>query len=322
MRSFTARICCLEAYMGQMINGIWKQTDVRDGEKNEKGEFLRKPVTFRNQISNEGLFLPEKDRYHLYVSLACPWAHRTLIFRELKDLQNIISLSVVSPNMLEDGWTFYHDFDAVPDDPLFESEFLREIYLKADSKFTGRVTVPVLWDKKQETIVNNESSEIIRMFNSEFNEITNNQADYYPAMIREQIDKWNQLIYKNINNGVYRCGFAKTQLAYNEAFDELYSALNDVEEQLSESKYLAGDQLTEADLRLFPTLIRFDEVYHTHFKCNGKLIREYKNLSRLMNEITMLPGIKNTINMKHIKQHYYYSHPSINPSRIVPKGVI
>lgn len=306
--------------MGQLINGVWKQTDVRDGEKNDKGEFIRKPVTFREKISKDGPFLPEKNRYHLYVSYACPWAHRSLIFRELKLLQDIITVSVVSPNMLDDGWSFQHDFDTLPDDPLFESEYLREIYLKADPKFTGRVTVPVLWDKKQQTIVNNESSEIIRMFNTEFNHITNNTDDYYPDHLQEQIDKWNSLVYNNINNGVYRCGFAKSQQAYNEAFEQLYDALNTVEEQLSENQYLTGNELTEADLRLFPTLIRYDEVYHTHFKCNGKLIREYKNMFRLMKEILELPGIKSTINMSHIKQHYYYSHPSINPSRIVPKG--
>ena len=308
--------------MGQLIDGVWTKTDVRDGKKNSKGEFIRQPVTFRNQISKQGPFLPEKNRYHLYVSYACPWAHRSLIFRELKNLQKIISVSVVSPNMLEDGWTFQHDFDTIPSDPLFESDFLREIYLKADPKFTGRVTVPVLWDKKQETIVNNESSEIIRMFNTEFNHITGNTENYYPEALKEQIDKWNSLVYNNINNGVYRCGFAKSQEAYNEAFDQLYEALNIVEDQLSQTKFLTGDQLTEADLRLFPTLLRYDEVYHTHFKCNGKLIREYKNMSRLLTYIKELPGIDSTINLKHIKQHYYYSHPSINPSQIVAKGCI
>lgn len=308
--------------MGQLIEGVWVNSDVRDGEKNQKGEFLRKPVTFRDTISADGPFKPESNRYHLYVSYACPWAHRTLIMRELKGLKNIISVSAVSPNMLDQGWSFQHDYDSIPDDPIYNSQYLKEIYLRADKKFTGRVTVPVLWDKHNKTIVNNESSEIIRMFNTAFNSLTNNTQDYYPVEIREQLDKWNELIYAHINNGVYRCGFAKTQQAYNEAFELLYDTLNTIEDQLSDTKFLTGDSITEADLRLFPTLIRYDEVYHTHFKCNGKLIREFKHLSQLMNHIIELPGVKCTINMKHIKQHYYYSHPSINPSRIVAKGCI
>lgn len=306
--------------MGQLVEGQWIQTDVRDGKENSKGEFLRKPVTFRNKISQNGPFLPEANRYHLYVSYACPWAHRTLIYRELKDLVNIISISVVSPNMLDEGWSFLKDFDDLPEDPIFNKSYLREIYLKADPKFTGRVTVPVLWDKKTNTIVNNESSEIIRFFNTEFNSLTGNTRDYYPTKFREKIEQWNDKIYNDVNNGVYRCGFARSQEAYEEAFRGLYKTLNEIEEQLDLTRFLVGDQVTEADLRLFPTLIRYDSVYHTHFKCNGKLIREYKNISRLLNEILLMDGVSKTINMNHIKQHYYYSHETINPSRIVPLG--
>lgn len=306
--------------MGQLINGEWVKTDVREGKKNSKGEFLREPVTFRNQIKKDGRFQPESQRYHLYVSYACPWAHRTLLMRALKDLKEHISVSVVSPLMLEDGWSFKKDFDDIPEDPLFQKEFLREIYLQTDSRFTGKVTVPVLFDKKEEVIVNNESSEIIRMFNTEFDEITGNQEDYYPRDLRPEIDRWNEEIYPKVNNGVYRCGFATSQEAYEEAFDELFECLSKVDQRLQESKYLCGDRLTEADIRLFPTLYRFDPVYHTHFKCNGRLIAQYEGLSRLLKDFLSMEKIRDTIHLDHIKAHYYYSHVSINPSRLIAKG--
>lgn len=306
--------------MGRMIDGEWVQSDVRIDEKNKKGEFIRNPVTFRNTISKDGPFKPEADRYHLYVSYACPWAHRTLMVRKLKGLDKIISFSVVSPLMLDDGWTFSDSYDQEVQDPINHVQHLREIYKLADDKFTGRVTVPILWDKKTKTIVNNESSEIIRIFNKEFAEFANDDFDFYPENLQSEIEKWNELIYPTVNNGVYRCGFATSQEAYEEAFSQLFSTLDQIESHLEGKSYLVGDTLTEADIRLFATLIRFDQVYHTHFKCNGMLIREYKNLSRYVNEINSISGIKETVNMDHIKKHYYYSHDTINPSRVVAVG--
>lgn len=308
--------------MGHLVNGEWKQIDIRDGDKNDKGEFQRKPMSFRNWVSNDGPFQPESGRYHLYVSYACPWAHRTLITRELKDLNSHIDVSVVSPIMLDDGWTFKKDFKDEVSDNLLNKKFLRDVYLQADDQFTGRVTVPVLWDKKRETIVNNESSEIIRIFNSTFNEITNNFEDFSPQEHRDSIDQWNEKIYHNVNNGVYRCGFAKSQNAYEEAFQGLFETLEEIENHLEQNKFLIADQLSEADIRLFPTLIRFDSVYHTHFKCNGKLVREYKNLNRYMSQLAEHPKFKPTIHLDHIKKHYYFSHKAINPSQIVPLGPI
>ena len=306
--------------MGQLVNGKWIETDVRAGEKNDRGEFIRKPMSFRGTISKNGDHPPKAGRYHLYVSYACPWAHRTLIMRVLKGLQNAISIDVVSPNMMSDGWSFLKDYDQIPHDSLFGKDFLREVYVKADPNFTGRVTVPVLWDKKNETIVNNESSEIIRILNSEFEDFASNRTDYFPEENRAAIEKWNDIIYPNINNGVYRCGFARSQTAYNEAFSQLFNTLDRVESHLAESTFLVGESLTEADIRLFTTLIRFDDVYHTHFKCNGKLIREYPHLSTYVDRILHIEGVRDTINMDHIKQHYYFSHDSINPSRIVARG--
>ena len=306
--------------MGQLVEGKWVDSDVRVGAKSSRGEFLRKPVTFRNHISNESEFLPESGRYHLYVSYACPWAHRTLIMRNLKGLKDHISVDVVSPVMLGDGWTFKKDFDRVPHDSLFGFEFLRDVYTKSDPRFTGRVTVPILWDKKTGQIVNNESSEIIRIFNSEFNSLTGNQDDYYPEELHKEIEAWNDLIYPNINNGVYRCGFARSQEAYEEAFDGLFSALDKVNQTLEEKKWLCGDKFTEADIRLFPTLARFDSVYHTHFKCNGKLISQYEGLSRYLKTFLEIEGIRETLNLEHIKHHYFYSHETVNPSRVVAKG--
>lgn len=308
--------------MGHLVNGQWEQIDVTQGEKNSKGEFLRKPMSFRNWISNGGPFQPESDRYHLYVSYACPWAHRALLMRALKGLQDHISVDVVSPIMLDDGWSFQKDHDDIPNDSLFNKKFLRDVYTTADSKFTGKVTVPVLWDKKENTIVNNESSEIIRIFNSSFNSITKNDKDFYPEKHQSEIEIWNEKIYPNINNGVYRCGFAQSQEAYEEAFVCLFKTLEELDQRFKNNKYLVGESITEADIRLFPTLIRFDSVYHTHFKCNGKLIREYKNINRFVDDFMALDGIKETINLDHVKKHYYFSHTSINPMQIVPLGPV
>lgn len=312
--------------MGMLIKGKWQSGDVRDTDTDSAsksdGSFKRKEVTFRNSIAKDGDHPPATGRYHLFVSHACPWAHRTLIMRTLKGLEDAITVDVVSPDMLENGWSFAPEFDPEVRDSLFGSKFLHEIYTKADSKYTGKVTVPILWDKAKETIVNNESSEIIRFFNSAFEGIATNSQDFYPEELREEIDGWNDLIYPAINNGVYKCGFARSQQAYEQAFGELFEALSKVEKSLSKTMYLVDSTLTEADIRLFTTLVRFDPVYHTHFKCNGKLIVQHPNLFRYMRNILALPGVEETIHLDHIKRHYYYSHESINPSRIVAKGPI
>jgi len=292
----------------------------------EEGEFKRMGSTFRNWITPDGNagptgtggFKAEADRYHLYVSKACPWAHRTVIFRKLKQLEKIIGLSVVEAEMLDDGWTFSGDGEYV--DHLYAYKFMHEVYTRVDSNFTGQITVPVLWDKKLNTIVNNESSEIIRMLNSAFNALTDNEIDYYPELFQNKINAINQAVYDNINNGVYRCGFATTQPAYEKAFDRLFNELDEVENILSENRYLLGRQLTEADWRLFTTLIRFDAVYVGHFKCNLKRISEYPNLSNYLRELYQMPGIAETVDIDYIKRHYYYSHTSINPTQIIPKG--
>lgn len=305
--------------MGLLIDGKWQNTWY-DTEKT-KGQFVREPTKFHNQISQaEGSdFLAESGRYHLYVSYACPWAHRTIIMRELKDLTDHISMDVVHPHMLEYGWTFL-TFGDVGGDQINDNDYLYQVYQTANAEYNGRVTVPVLWDKKTNTIVNNESSEIIRMFNTEFNSLTNNELDLYPENYREEIDKVNENIYDNINNGVYKCGFATSQQAYEEAFEKLFSTLKWCDTRLADQKYLVGDKLTEADIRLFTTLIRFDAVYYSHFKCNLKLIRDFKNLSRHTKTIYHYPKIADTVHFDHIKQHYYYSHITINPTQIVPVG--
>lgn len=301
--------------MGQLINGKWKVQTV--ATTNEDGEYDRIPRSFLGRINSSEA---EKGRYHLYVSYACPWAHRTLIYRSLKGLDDIISVSVVSPEMLDDGWVFNPEFPGATKDHLYDSDFLREIYTKADPEITTSVTVPILWDKKKETIVNNESSEIIRIFNDAFNELTGNKSDYYPEELKSEIDKWNELIYPNVNNGVYRCGFAKTQKAYEEAFDNLFATLEKIENHLEGKDYLVGDTLTEADIRLYPTLVRFDAVYVGHFKCNLKRIKDYPNLSRYLKNLYEQKGFSETTNLEHIKRHYYYSHEDLNPHQIVPKG--
>lgn len=311
--------------MGLLINGRWHD-QWYNTEKNN-GKFVRSQSQFRNWITPTGEagptgqsgFRAEKDRYHLYVSLACPWAHRTLIFRRLKKLEEYITVSIVSPNMLEQGWALDGEYGSNVDE-INAKQFLHEIYTLAQPDYTGRVTVPVLWDKKTHTIVNNESAEIIRMFNSAFNTLTGNQDDYYPENLRTTIDDLNTLIYSTVNNGVYRAGFATRQHAYEEAYDELFQTLDQLESRLSTHRYLAGDVITEADWRLFTTLIRFDAVYYAHFKCNLQRIEDYPNLSHYLRELYQVPGIKETVNFKHIKQHYFYSHETINPSRIVPKG--
>ena len=304
--------------MGLLVNGVWK--DRWYDTKKSGGKFIRTEAQFRNFIDYHSEFTPESGRYHLYVSLACPWAHRTLIYRSLKDLNDHISCSVVNPYMLENGWTFEESFPGTTSDHLFSKQYLYQIYLKADSNYSGRVTVPVLWDKKNQTIVSNESSEIIRMFNYSFNELTGNNLDFYPEKFQEKIDEINDFTYHNINNGVYKIGFATKQSVYEEELDRLFNALDQVEEMLEQNTYLLGSEMLECDLRLFPTLLRFDPVYVGHFKCNKKRIIDYPNINRYLQSIKSNSKIKPTINIDHIKTHYYGSHPTINPNGIIPTG--
>ena len=305
-------------HMGLLVNGVWK--DRWYDTKKSGGKFIRTEAQFRNFIDYHSEFTPDSGRYHLYVSLACPWAHRTLIYRSLKDLNDHISCSVVNPYMLENGWTFEESFPGTTSDHLFSKQYLYQIYLKADSNYSGRVTVPVLWDKKNQTIVSNESSEIIRMFNYSFNELTGNNLDFYPEKFQEKIDEINEFTYHNINNGVYKVGFATKQSVYEEELDRLFNALDQVEEMLEQNTYLLGSEMLECDLRLFPTLLRFDPVYVGHFKCNKKRIIDYTNINRYLQSIKSNSKIKPTINIDHIKTHYYGSHPTINPNGIIPTG--
>lgn len=305
-------------HMGLLVNGVWK--DRWYDTKKSGGKFIRTEAQFRNFIDYHSEFTPDSGRYHLYVSLACPWAHRTLIYRSLKDLNDHISCSVVNPYMLENGWTFEESFPGTTSDHLFSKQYLYQIYLKADSNYSGRVTVPVLWDKKNQTIVSNESSEIIRMFNYSFNELTGNNLDFYPEKFQEKIDEINDFTYHNINNGVYKVGFATKQSVYEEELDRLFNALDQVEEMLDQNTYLLGSEMLECDLRLFPTLLRFDPVYVGHFKCNKKRIIDYPNINRYLQSIKSNSKIKPTINIDHIKTHYYGSHPTINPNGIIPTG--
>lgn len=284
------------------------------------GEYVRKDSQFRSTIKPEDA---EKNRYHLYVSYACPWAHRTLIFRKLKKLEDIINVSVVHPYMDNHGWDFKDSFDDATGDTLYGFERMHEIYTKAQSDYSGIVTVPVLWDKKNETIVNNESSEIIRILNSSFNSLLDDKTaalDFYPENKRTEIDSINDKVYENINNGVYRTGFATTQKSYEKAYNKLFNSLDEMEAILSQKRYLTGANITEADWRLFVTLIRFDPVYVGHFKCNKKRIYDYPNLYNFMLELYQWQGVAETTNLEHIKYHYYYSHDMINPTRIVPLG--
>ncbi|MFY0594848.1 MAG: glutathione S-transferase family protein [Cognatishimia sp.] len=310
--------------MGLLVDGKW--VDQWYDTKASGGKFVRSEAQFRNWITADGSagpsgkagFIAESGRYHLYVSLACPWAHRTLIFRKLKDLTNHISVSVVHPDMLTEGWTFETDDHGATGDTLFGNAFAHQIYTRADPTYSGRVTVPILWDKHQNTIVSNESSEIIRMFNSAFNGLTGNTLDFWPENQRDAIEEVNQRIYSNVNNGVYKSGFATSQEAYEAGVKPLFETLDWLEKRLETSRYLMGDHITEADWRLFTTLIRFDPVYHLHFKCNLKRLIDYPNLWAYTRELYQVPGVAETVNMQHIVRHYHYSHESINPHRIIP----
>lgn len=314
--------------MGLLVNGEWR--DEWYDTESTGGEFVRQDAAFRNWVtadgspgpSGDGGFRADAGRYHLYVSLACPWAHRTLIFRALKGLEDVISVSVVHPHMLENGWEF-RDCEAgafTPGDPLFGSDYLYQVYLQAKADYTGRVTVPVLWDKQRHTIVSNESADIIRMLNSAFAAFASSDADYRPAALRDEIDAVNARVYEKVNNGVYRCGFATTQQAYEKAFRELFEALDWLDARLATRRYLLGDRITEADWRLFTTLVRFDAVYVGHFKANLRRIQDYPQLSGYARELYQVPGVAPTVHFGHIKQHYYFSHRMINPTGVVPVG--
>jgi putative glutathione S-transferase len=315
----------MESVMGCFVDGVWH--DQQPGAAATGGRFEREPTRFRNWVTPDGSagpsgaggFAAEAGRYHLYVSLACPWAHRTVIFRKLKQLESVITMSVVARHLGSAGWTFDLG-DGSTGDALYRSAKLADIYLKADPHYSGRVTVPVLWDKQKRTIVNNESAEIIRMFNSAFEAFTEDRTDYCPETLRGEIDAINADVYANINNGVYRAGFATTQEAYDEAFNGLFAALDRIESRLAGQRYLAGNALTEADWRLFTTLIRFDAVYYGHFKCNLRRIVDYPSLSNYLRELYQLPGVAGTVSFDHIKRHYYGSHRHINPTGIVPLG--
>ncbi len=310
--------------MGLLIEGRWKDQWY---ESSADGAFQREQAQRRNWVtadgspgpSGEGGFKAEAGRYHLYVSLACPWAHRTLILRKLKGLERLIDVSVVSWLMLENGWTFDKAHGSTGD-ALDDFAFMHQRYTADTADYSGRVTVPVLWDKKLKRIVSNESAEIIRMFNSAFNGLTGNTLDFYPEALRPTIDALNERIYPTVNNGVYRAGFATSQQAYESAFDDVFAELDHLEQHLGDHRYLAGEPLTEADVRLFTTLIRFDAVYYSHFKCNLRRIADYPNLSNWLREMYQWPGVAETVDFEHIKGHYYASHRTINPTGIVPKG--
>ena len=299
--------------MGMLIDGKWSLEHVNAGPD---GRYVRRDAQFRNRIGATG-FKAEPGRYHIYAAHACPWAHRTVIFRKLKGLEDAISLSYVEPEMLEGGWSF-----GGAGDPLYGARHVHEIYQRADPAYTGRCSVPVLWDKKRETIVNNESSEIIRILNEAFDAFGDAGVDFYPEPLRATIDAINEDVYRNVNNGVYRTGFSTTQDAYDEAVDDLFACLDRLEALLSGQRYLVGDRVSEADWRLFATLVRFDAVYVGHFKCNLRRIADYPHLSNYVRELYQYPGIAGTVDIPRIKRHYYYSHRAINPTGIVPKGPV
>ncbi|MDA8747293.1 glutathione S-transferase family protein [Litoreibacter sp.] len=310
--------------MGQLVDGVWHDTWY--DTKSSGGAFKRTTAGFRNWITEDGSagpsgedgFKAEAGRYHLYVSYACPWAHRALIFRKLKGLEGLIDVSAVHPYMLSGGWTFETDVNGATGDKLYGLPFVRDLYVKADAKVSGRVTVPILWDTQRETIVSNESSEIIRMFNSAFDGITGNDLDFWPEELRAEMAPVNDRIYDTLNNGVYKSGFATSQEAYDAAVHPLFETLGWLEDRLSSKRYLMGDRITEADWRLFTTLVRFDPVYHLHFKCNRARIIDYPNLWAYTRELFQWDGVKETVNFDHIVQHYHYSHETINPNRIIP----
>lgn len=303
--------------MGKLINGKWH--DVWYDTKATDGKFVRQDSQFTHSIDNQGRFRPESGRYHLYVSLACPWAHRTLIFRKLKALEEHIDVSVVHPDMLKNGWEF-GNYPGATGDKIYGFDYAHQLYTKADPEISSRVTVPILWDKKNDTIVNNESSQIIRIFNSAFNGITGNSLDFYPESLQQEIDSVNAFVYDRINNGVYKAGFATTQEAYEDAVVSLFEALEHIESILAHKRYLVGNGITEADWRLFTTLIRFDAVYVGHFKCNIKRIADFEHLSNYVKELYQYPGVAETVNLDHIKRHYYFSHTMINPTQVIPTG--
>lgn len=320
--------------MGLLVEGKW--VDEWYDTDSTGGRFERDISRFRNWITPDGSagptgssgFNAEADRYHLYVSLACPWAHRTLIFRKLKKLESLIPVTVVEAHMLENGWEFKRPAEqfkgihvkGAQEEPLFGFDFTYQLYQKAHSEYSGRVTVPILWDKKNNTIVSNESADIIRMFNSAFNDITGETTDFYPEELKQEIDVINEFVYHNVNNGVYKTGFSTTQDVYEEEFNRLFDALDQLESRLGKQQWLVGDTLTEADWRLFTTLVRFDAVYVGHFKTNKKRIEDYPNLSHYTRALYQHPGVAETVSIEHIKEHYYYSHDMINPTRVVPKG--
>ncbi len=312
--------------MGLLVDGVWRD-DSFDKARMQDGRFNRPTTKFRNWItpdgkagpSGEGGFPAEAGRYHLYVSLACPWAHRTVIFRRLKRLESVISMSITSWHMGDQGWTF-DETEGSTGDAVNGAHRMSDIYLRADPKYTGRCSVPVLWDKQKKTIVSNESSEIIRMLNSAFADLTHESTDFYPAELRSEIDAVNDLVYPNVNNGVYRAGFATTQSAYEEAFRDVFGTLDELERRLARQRYLVGPRLTEADWRLFTTLVRFDAVYYSHFKCNKRRIGDYPNLSNYLRDLYQVPGIDETVSIDHIKRHYYGSQLKVNPTGIVPLG--
>jgi putative glutathione S-transferase len=301
--------------MGHLEGGRWRVDP--PGGATVGGAFVRRESQFRDRISADGAsgYRAEAGRYHLYVSAACPWAHRTVIFRVLKRLEHVIPMTVVDPVMGDDGWAFGDD-----PDPVIGARYLRELYIRARPDYTGRVTVPVLWDRRTATIVNNESADIVRMLNGEFEAFTDERTDYYPAALRAEIDAVNALVYERVNDGVYRCGFATSQAAYEAAFDRLFGALDELDARLGRSRYLVGGRITEADWRLFTTLVRFDAVYHGHFKCNLRRIADYPNLHGYLRELYQWPGVAATVDFGAIKRHYYVSHRRINPTGIVPKG--
>lgn len=311
--------------MGLLVDGQWH--DQWYDTSSTGGRFVRKDSQFRNWVTPDGSagpsgeagFKAEAGRYHLYVSLACPWASRTMIMRSIKGLEDMISISVVNPLMVENGWTFEPD-EGVIADPLMNADFMHQIYTKAQPDYSGRVTVPVLYDKQKDTIVNNESSEIMRMFNSAFDGIGAKEGDYSPVALMSEIDAINDKVYDAVNNGVYKAGFATDQTVYQEEVTNVFKVLNELEALLAKQPYLVGDQITEADWRLFTTLIRFDSVYHDHFKCNIRHLEDYDHLWRYTKELYNFPGVAETVNFKHIKEHYYRSHKTINPNGIVPLG--